>query len=600
MTLALGTDRLGGTGSASQPPEAKESVRRTVAMASPPTGRLVLATLLGAGAVAGGVGLMATSAWLISRASQRPSESVLAVAIVGVQFFGLSRGFFRYGERLVAHDAAFRLLADLRVRFYERLERLAPLGLPEFKRGDLLARMVQDVDSLQDITLRVIPPFGIAFLVGSAAVALVWWILPPAGGILLGLLLVSATAVPWLTGRLARRSEARQAAARGALSSAVVELAEAAPELVAYGAVDRQLARVAAADSELTRIARASGRTAGIGLSAATGLAGLAMWGALAVGTASVGSGHMDGVLLAVVALVPLAAFELVADLPAATQALSRVRRAAARLCRLLDAPEPVPDPARPSPVPEGLPALRARSLRARYSHDGAWVLDGVDLDLVPGRRVAVVGRSGAGKSTLAAVLVRFLPYQHGRVMLGPVAIEDLSGDDLRKVVGIVAQDAHVFAASIEENLRLARRDAGAADIVDALRVSRLEELVERLPMGLSTEAGEDGADLSGGERGRLAVARACLADFPVLVLDEPGEHLDAPTGDSITADLLSMSPRSAVLLITHRLAGLEGMDEVMVLDKGRVVERGCHADLLRRGGWYRRLWETERRQEGS
>ncbi len=568
----------------------------TLAIARPAAGRLALATLLGAGAVAAAIGLIATSAWLISRSAQRPQESAVAIAIVGVQFYALARGLCRYGERLVGHDAAFRVLSDLRVGVYERLERLAPLGLPGFASGDLLARLIHDIDALQDLMLRVLPPFAIALGVGAATVGLVWVMLPAAGLILLAALLLAGTLLPWLTGRLAARSETRQAAARAELTSSVVDLIEGAPELAVNGAVAEQLRRSLAADSELTTVARASARTAGVGQGLTSLCSGLAMWGALLVGVAAVHSGRMDGVLLAGLALIPLVAFELVAGLPAATQTLQRVRRSAARVFEVMDTPAPVAEPARALTLPQSPYALRARGVRARYPDTEGWALAGIDLDLSPGRRVAVVGPSGAGKSTLAGVLLRFLEYGDGSVTLDDVEIADLDSDQYREVVGLASQEAHVFDNTLEENLRLARRDATADQLREALAAVRLLDWAEGLPEGMRTELGERGARLSGGQRQRLAVARALLADFPVLILDEPGEHLDTPTADAIVADLLAVTDEKATLLITHRLAGLREADEVLVLDRGRVIERGSHAELLARDGRYAALWRQENR----
>jgi thiol reductant ABC exporter CydC subunit len=545
-------------------------LRRTLALARPAAGRLALATLLGAGAVGAAIGLIATSAWLISRSSQRPEESAVAVAIVGVQFFALSRGLCRYGERLVGHDAAFRVLADLRVRIYERLERLAPLGLPAFRGGELLARLVHDVDSLQDLLLRVVPPFAVALLVGAATVGAVWLMLPAAGLILLVALLLAGVSVPWLTGTLAARSEARQAAARGELTTSVVNLVEGAPELLVNGAAAAQLARAGAADAEVTRIAGASARTAGVGQGLTTLCSGLAMWGALLVGVVAVRAGTLNGVWLAGIALIPLVAFELVTGLPTATQILQRVRRAAARVFEVIDAPPPVTEPAHPVALPSSRHVLRVRGLRSRYPGATRWALDGLDLDLAPGRRVAVVGPSGAGKSTLAGVLLRLLPYEGGSVTLDGVELTDLAGEDCRRVVGLVAQDAHVFDNTIEENLRLARREATPEQLREVLAKVRLLDWIDQLPDGLSTELGERGARMSGGQRQRLAIARALLADFPILILDEPGEHLDTETADAILADLLALTRERATLLITHRHADLAAMDEVLVLDRGR------------------------------
>jgi thiol reductant ABC exporter CydC subunit len=575
---------------AKNPPEAP--LRQTLAIARPAAGRLILATLLGAGSVAAAIGLIAISAWLISRSSQRPPESVVAVAIVGVQFFALSRGLCRYFERLVGHDAAFRVMSSLRVSVYERLERLAPLGLPAFRSGELLSRLVQDIDSLQDLLLRMVPPFAIALLVGTGTVALVWIMLPAAALILLVALLIAGVLVPWLTGTLAAHSEASQAQARGELSASVVDLIEGAPELVAYGAAPEQLRRTLAADAELTRIARAGARTAGIGQGLTTLCSGLAMWGALLVGVSAVRADRMDGVLLAGIALIPLVAFELVSGLPAATQTLQRVRRAAARVQELRETPPPVVEPERPQiDTHEQLShTLTARNLSCSYPGASRPTLERIDLDLSPGRRVALVGPSGAGKSTLAAVLLRFLPYG-GSVTLDGVEIDALDGDDVRRVVGLVSQDVHIFDSTLEQNLRLAKRDASEDELRDALAQARLLDWVNSLPLGLDTEVGERGARMSGGQRQRLALARALLADFPILILDEPGEHLDTATADALVADLLDVTRARTTLLITHRLVGLEQVDEILAIEQGRIVERGTHTQLTAGGhpAWFRR-----------
>jgi len=560
---------------------------------------MVLATVLGAGAIAADIGLIGTAAWLISRASQHPNESHLAVAIVAVQFFGLTRGFLRYEERLVGHDAAFRLLADLRVKVYRRLEVLAPTGLPGFRRGDLLARMVQDVDSLQDLVIRVIPPFGRAVLVGSLTVALMWWMLPAAGVILAVTLLIAGTVVPWLTGYLTRRREARFAGVRGTLSASVLDLTEGAAELIAFGASDAQVGLVHAQDAELTAIASASAGTGGIGQATTTLLAGLACWGCLVVGIPAVASGRLGGTELAVIALIPLAAFELVMGLPIATQALQRVRQAAGRVFEVIDAPIPFPEPEAPSDLPDGPYVLQVRSVWASYPGAASPALRGVDLLLPPGHRVAVIGPSGAGKSTLAAVLLRFLPVQSGSVALNGVSIEHLTGDDVRTVVGLVSQDAYLFDATIGENLRIGNRSATDVELQRVMERVGLADWLGTLPRGLATEAGSNGRRLSGGQRQRIALARALLAEFAVLVVDEPAEHLEPAAADALTAHLLDVTEGRSLVLITHRLAGLESVDEIVVLEAGQVVERGSHDSLLDRGGAYARLWWEEMAASG-
>jgi thiol reductant ABC exporter CydC subunit len=571
-------------------------MRSALAPVRPARRRLLESCLLGACALGAGIGLLATAAWLISRAAQHPHESALALGIVAVQFFGLSKGLARYGQRLVGHDAALRALADLRVRIYAALEPLAPSGLPAFRSGDLMARFVDDVDSVQDLLVRVIAPFAIAVIVGVGTVALEWVVLPAAGLIVAVALLLAATVVPWLTQRLSRRAEAAQAEVRGALSSAVVELVRGAPELAAFGAADRKLGEALEIDARLARIARRRALTVGIGQGLATLLPALATFGCLLVGVSAVRDGRLDIVLLAVIAIVPLAAFELASPLPAATQTLAQVRASLGRVSDVLETEPVVAEPVRPRSLP-GQPvthALRVRRLRCRYDDDGPWVLDGIDLDLSAGRRVAVVGRSGAGKSTLARVLLRLAPYEGGSVTLDGIELSQLEGDACRRVIGLLSQDAHVFDTTIRSNLRLARREASDEQLREALVAARLGAWVDGLPDGLDTHVGELGERMSGGERQRLAAARVLLAGFPVMVFDEPGEHLDTTTADAIVADVLDAAADRAVLLITHRLAGLQAADEVIVLDGGRVAQRGTHDELATRPGAYADMWRRE------
>jgi thiol reductant ABC exporter CydC subunit len=482
----------------------------------------------------------------------------------------------------------------VRVRVYERLEAVAPAGLTAFRRGDLLARVVDDVDSLQDVVLRVLSPFAVAALVGAGTVAVLWWFLPSAGLVVLVALVLSATAVPWLTGRLAARAEAHQAAARGELAAEVHDLVEGAAELAVLGAGGEQLARVEAADDRLRAIARRGAGTTGIGLALTTALAGLACWGALTLGVQATHAGSLNGALLAVLALVPLAAFELVSPLPAATQAFQRSRAAASRVFALMDAPAAVHEPDSPVDIGDGPHRVQLRSVWASYPGAGRAALRGVDLDVLPGRQVAVVGPSGAGKSTLADVLVRFLPVDAGEATLDGVALERCSGDDVRRVVGLVEQSPHLFDTTLAENLRIGRRSASDAELSAIMERVGLGAWLDGLPDGLATRVGPGGTRLSGGQRQRVAVARALMADFPVLVLDEPAEHLEPAAADALTADLLALTADRSAVLITHRLRGLDAVEEIVVLEGGAVAERGTHADLLSRGGRYASLWWEE------
>ncbi|MFE2869959.1 thiol reductant ABC exporter subunit CydC, partial [Embleya sp. NPDC059259] len=570
------------------------SGRRLLALARPLRGRLALAVLCGALALGSSVGLMATSAWLISRASEHPPVLTLMVAVTGVRAFGVSRAVFRYAERLIGHDAAFRILARLRVRVYERLEQLAPAGLPAFRRGDLLSRLVADVDAVQDFFLRALLPACVAAVVGVGAVLTVALVLPEAGAVLLLGLLAAGVLVPWLAGRVARRAERRVAAVRGELAGAVVDLLRGTPELIAAGRAPARLAEVDTVDARLRATEAGQARGAGVGAGLAALVSGATVWASAVVGVAAVHADRLNGVLLALVVLTPLAAFEATVVLPAAGRHLEGSRRAAARVFEVIDAPVPVHEPTAPRALPAGPRPLSVRDLHARWTPDGPPALAGVDLELTPGKRLAVVGASGSGKTTLANVLLRFLDPATGRVTLAGVPITDLAGDDVRRVIGLCAQDAHVFDSSLRENLRLARPDCDEDAMRAALARARLLDWVDTLPQGLDTMVGEHGARLSGGQRQRLALARALLADFEILLLDEPAEHLDLPTADALTADLLDATRGRTTLLVTHRLTGLHAVDEILVLAEGRVSQRGTWERLSSTPGPFRALLDRE------
>ncbi|MFE2300249.1 thiol reductant ABC exporter subunit CydD [Streptomyces sp. NPDC059445] len=567
---------------------------RVRAMAAPRRGPLALSLLLGSLALGSAVGLMATSGWLISRASQQPPVFYLMVAVTATRTFGIGRAVFRYAERLVSHDAVLRMLADTRVAVYRRLERLAPAGLRTTRRGDLLSRLVADVDALQDYWLRWLLPAGAAVLVSAASAGFTAWLLPEAGAVLAVGLLAAGAGVPLVTGAVARRAERRLAPARGALATQVADLLTGTAELTVAGALPARTAQARQADGVLTRIAsRAATATAlGDGLTAL--VSGLTVAATALVGAQAVAAGRLNGVLMAVVVLTPLAAFEAVMGLPLAVQYRQRVRKSAERVYEVLDAPDPVHEPVQPRPAPASPFPLRVSGLRARYAGQDRDALAGLDLTLEEGRRIAVVGTSGAGKTTLAQVLLRFLDPGAGTFTLAGADAYGMDGDAVRRLIGLCAQDAHLFDSTVRENLLLARKDATGAALRDALGRARLLDWVDALPDGLDTPIGEHGARLSGGQRQRLALARALLADFPVLVLDEPAEHLDLPTADALTADLLAATEGRTTLLITHRLAGLDAVDEVIVLARGRVVQRGPFAELAAVEGPLREMAERE------
>lgn len=587
---AAGGDGTGGGGA-----DGRDPLRRVRGVAKAWQGRFRLGLFLGALAVGCSVGLMAVSGWLISRASEQPPVLYLMVAVTATRAFGMGRAVFRYAERLVSHDAVLRMLADLRVSVFQRLERIAPAGLRTQRRGDLLTRLVADADALQDYWLRWLLPVGTAVLVGTGSVAFTAWLLPAAGAMLAVGLLAAGVGVPLVSAVCARRTERRLAPARGELATRVADLLTGTAELTVAGALGGRKAAAKDSDRTLTGIAARAAAVTGLGSGLSSLVTGLTVVCSAAVGADAVAGGRLSGVAMAVVVLTPLAAFEAVSGLPQAVQYRQRVRRSAERVYEVIDTPAPVTEPERPEALPASPFPLRLTGLAARHPGQEKDALSGLDLTLEAGRRIAVVGPSGAGKTTLAQVLLRFLDQHEGSYTLGGTDARALDGDHVRRVVGLCAQDAHIFDSSVRENLRLADPGASEARLREALAAARLLEWAEGLPDGLDTLVGEHGERISGGQRQRLALARALLADFPVLVLDEPAEHLDLATADALTADLLAATEGRTTVLITHRLAGLEEVDEVLVLDGGVVVQRGAYEELAAAPGPLRGLLERER-----
>jgi thiol reductant ABC exporter CydC subunit len=564
---------------------------RVLWLAWPLRTRLVLAVLASALATGCGIALLGVSGFLLARASQHPNIVAISVAVVAVRGLSVGRGVFRYAERLASHDVAFRILADMRAKVYARLERLAPAGLAAFGSGDLLARLVSDVDATQEVFLRGVAPPAAAILAGAGAVLASLLILPSAGAVLAVGLLAAGALVPWLAAAAARRSARRAAPARGQFTAAFTDLLTGAADLHAYGAAEAAVAQTTAAAGGLASLERRAASGTGLGTGLSSAAAGVTVWAVLLLAVAATGTGALTRVPLAVVTLTALAAFEAVVALPAAAIALGQARASATRVTAVLDTPEPVHDPATPLPLPSGPVWVRLRGAQVAYQPGGPLALDGVDLDLEPGRRVALIGPSGAGKSTVAAVLLRFVDLTGGRATLGGADLSQYAADDVRTVIGGIAQDPHIFDTTIAANLRLARPSATQDQLAATAARAGLLEWIESLPKGWDTPVGAHGAAISGGQRQRLALARALLADPTLMILDEPTAHLDPSSRRALTADILSVTQGRATLLITHDLDGLDQVDEIVILDRGRVAARGTHAQLLASNSLYQQLW---------
>ena len=535
-----------------------------------PASRVAWSLLLATVAVGFGVALLATAGYLISRAAGQPPILSLTVTIVLVRFLGLARPVARYADRLASHDLALRALGRIRARVYERIEPLAPGRLEAYRRGDLLARMVGDVDALQGLYVRGLLPGAVALVVGAACILVAALILPAAAAILAGGLLVAGVPLPWLSARLARAVGRRQAVARGTLTAELVELLRGAPELVVFGQEERTLARVRELDVALARLGRRDALVAGLGDALTILVAGLTVTGVLAVAVSATAAGSLDPVLVATLALLALASFDAVTPLAPAARELSSTLASGRRVLEVLDRAPAVREPELPVPAPPRRAPVRLEGVTARYDPIEEPVLRDLDLELAPGRKVALVGPSGAGKTTVTRLLLRFLDPERGRVTIGGRDVREYAHADVRRHFAIAGQESYLFDSTIRENLRLARPEATDAELWAVLLLARLDAWVASLPGGLDARVGEEGSRLSGGQRQRLTLARALLTEAPVLVLDEPTAHLDPETATAVMDDVLAAAAGRTVLLITHRPEGLERMDEVVTLDACR------------------------------
>ncbi len=564
---------------------------RLLRFLKPFAGGVALSVFASTATIASSIGLLGTSAYLISYAALQPSIAYLQVAIVGVRFFGISRGVFRYVERLSTHSVNFSLLSRLRVWFYQALEPLAPARLQTYHSGDLLQRAVGDIEVLENFYVRVVAPPLAALLITIGAAGLLGGWSWKIAGVLVGGLLLGGIAVPLISYAMSRGPGRQLVDARAELSANYVESLQGLADLLAYGQESAVRKRLGALEA---RLSSAQGRLAWAGGAgnALSQLAGnLTLLVVLAVAIPLVSAGQLDGVLLAVIALVTLASFEAVTPLPQAAQMLEASLNSARRLFELVDATPAVPEPDVPLPPPQSA-ILSVRNLTFQYETSLPPVLRLVDLELKAGRKLGLVGPSGAGKSTLLALLMRFWDAPEKTIYLDDHDIRDYRSEEERRLFSLVSQATYLFTATLRQNLLLARPEASEEDLERVLAQAGLKSWVAGLPDGLDTWLGERGQQMSGGERQRLAVARMLLQQAPVVLLDEPTAHLDTITEQQVIETLHTVLQDRTVVWATHSLTAMDWMDEIVVLDGGRVVERGNHGQLLKAGGLYARLWK--------
>ncbi len=557
---------------------------------------VALSVLLSALTIGSSVALIGVSAWLISTAAIATSVADLGVSVVATRLFGISRAVFRYLERLVSHNVTFRLLSRLRVWFYERLEPLAPARLMGYKSGDLLARVIGDVETLENFYVRVVSPSLTAVLVGLFTALFFASFHPTLAFVLLGFFLTLGLILPFLAQLVSRRPGGQLITQRADLQSQLVDGIQGLADLLAFGRGEDRAALLASTGKAYGDSQKQMARINGVHSALGTLLTNLGLWTMLVLVIPQVTAGNIQGVMLGTFALMTFAAFEAVNPLPLAAQMWNASREAAKRLFEVVDAEPVVSDRVSSEQLSVTNYQLQITDLTFAYPNTTTPALDHVTFDLQPSTSIAIVGPSGAGKSTIANLLFRFWEYESGEISLGGETLKSLDQDEVRKRLALVSQNSYFFNTSIRENLRLARPRVTQEEMESSAQSAQIHEFIMNLPKGYDTFIGEQGLRLSGGERQRLAIARALLKDAPILILDEPTANLDPITEKQVLDTLFGIMHGRTSLLITHRLVGLENVDEILVLDHGRIVERGRHDDLLKNEGMYRRLWDLQNR----
>lgn len=573
------------------------ALRRCLSMLQVSRSGFALSLLLGVTALGAAIALGGTAAWLIARASQQPPVLYLTVAATSVRLFGVSRALARYLSRLASHKVALTGMDNLRNNLYDELAAAPGTKLSTLRRGDLMTRAGADVDEVGNVVVKTLLPALIAAIVGVGTVGVITIISPAAGVILALSLVVSGIIAPALIARSVRLAESQGADARTDIAATSLAILEGATELSMAGTLGRARHSLDRAEGELSAALARSSRLSAFARGLDVCAMGVAVIGALLIGIPQTTSGALAQVLLAVIVLVPLSSFEGVAELTPAAAQLVRSAQAATRICSLLDEEAP----AQPHDVPEGPTVIEARDLAIGWP-SGPTLVTGISLTLRPGSSLAIVGPSGIGKTTLLATLTGIIPPKSGSALINGVPAWGADRDQLTSRITMTAEDAHVFATTIYENLRVARASLTRDEASELLARAGLAQWVQSLPDGLDTVIGSGGTTVSGGERRRLLMARALAAPAPIMAVDEASEHLDAATADRLMETLLTRSPDRATLVVTHRLSALDQADHVIVLAApepsqcATIAARGTHDEVLQALPTYR--WALDQEEQ--
>ncbi len=528
-----------------------------------------------------GIGLLAMSAFLISKSALVDTTITLALTILGVRVFAMTRAVSRYAERYVGHLGTFRILTRIRIWFFRGIEPLAPAVLMQHRSGDLLTRILADIDTLQDLYLRVLVPPVAAALAVSLGCILLAGFSPWLGIALFVFVCLCGVVIPLAMHRLTLSSSASLVQEQANLNATLVEGITGIADLVAFGREDLLLGRAehitAAQEPARKQLAQARGIAAGL----TALLVGLAALTVLGFGVSLVSGGSLEGVYLAILPLIAIATFEAVGPLSAAYEHLGRSRAAATRLVELVDTPASV---AEPSPSAKltlqnntssalTVADLVVTDLSFRYAEGESLVLQNATVQIPAGSFAVITGPSGSGKSTLSNLLLRFWEYSQGSIQLNGCELNRLGLDEARSLVALVAQHDHLFDTTLRDNLLLGDSRADDERLFEACDAVCLGDWVRALPAGLEERAGENGNRLSGGERQRVMIARALLTEAPILILDEATEHLDEEMQLDVLRGILKWRSGLTTIMITHEAPNISGIDLRLQCSKGTLSE---------------------------
>jgi ATP-binding cassette subfamily C protein CydC len=536
------------------------------------------------------LGLMAVAGWFIA------SMALAGMAGTSINYFtpaaiiracAIVRTAGRYLERLITHEATLRFLSDLRIWFYQRLEPLAPAQLQYVRSGDLLGRLRADIDALDNLYLGVILPLAAALLVSTVLILVLMSFDSVLALVTAFLLFTAGGVLPWLAWRRGKTAGERLNEHQAALRAGLVDLVQGMDELLVYDAGESQLRRLNQVNRDIADTQEALGRSAATGRTAVGLCASLGLWFTVLLGIGLLSAERLEAADLPMLALLVIAGFEAVTPLPDAFHRLGQTLDAARRVFNLVESKPAVSEPAKAAPLPQDS-GIEFHAVRFRYPKQGNWSLRDISFRIAPGERLGVVGATGSGKTSLLNLLLRFWEPDAGTIRLGGEDVRQLAGDDIRRRIAVVSQHGHLFNASIRDNLLLGNAAASNAEIYAAAEAAHIHDFVTSLPEGYDTWLGETGVPLSGGQARRMLIARALLKDAPVLLLDEPTEGLDTCTERDLMRTLLDTTRGRTMILVTHRLVGLEEMDGIVVLDDGHIVQQGTHRELMGSDGCYR------------